>query len=32
LLRRRLKVLATRAIPPLYRFYIRARTKAPPSV
>jgi len=28
LLRRRLKVLATRAIPPLYRFYIRARTKA----
>jgi peptidoglycan/xylan/chitin deacetylase (PgdA/CDA1 family) len=31
LLRRRLKVLATRAIPPLYRFYIRARTKAEPS-
>lgn len=26
-LRRRLKVLATRAIPPLYRLYIRARTK-----
>ena len=27
LLRRRLKVLATRAIPPLYHLYIRARTK-----
>jgi len=30
LLRRRLKVLATRALPPLYRFYIRARTTTPP--
>jgi hypothetical protein len=28
LLRRRLKVLATRALPPLYRLYIRARTQA----
>ena len=27
--RRRLKVLATRAVPPLYRLYIRARTRAP---
>jgi peptidoglycan/xylan/chitin deacetylase (PgdA/CDA1 family) len=26
--RRRLKVLATRAVPPLYRLYIRARTRA----
>ncbi len=29
LLRRRIKVLATRAFPPLYRLYIRARTNAP---
>jgi peptidoglycan/xylan/chitin deacetylase (PgdA/CDA1 family) len=29
LLRRRLKVLATGALPPLYRLYIRARTQAP---
>jgi hypothetical protein len=29
LVRRRLKVLATRALPPLYRLYIRARTHAP---
>jgi peptidoglycan/xylan/chitin deacetylase (PgdA/CDA1 family) len=29
LLRRRLKVLATRALPPLYRLYVRARTHAP---
>jgi hypothetical protein len=28
LLRRRLKVLATRALPPLYRLYVRARTQA----
>jgi hypothetical protein len=26
MVRRRLKVLATRALPPLYRLYIRART------
>ena len=31
LVRRRLKVMATRAFPPLYRLYIRARTKTEPS-
>lgn len=30
LVRRRLKVLATRALPPLYRLYIRARTTSRP--